>query len=108
MADVDFDSQNAEGGVCDQIRAQYDLAAKNWYIKYGDLGVHHRVEDAFMKQKHRMVWERRHGTVGAGMKTKGEEGWGEIPHKPFVGLFGEKIDEEKMKKEEKKWSMNFS
>ena len=59
-----------------------------------------------MKQKHRMVWERRHGTVGSGMKKKGEEGWGEVPDKPFVGLFGEPIDEE-ARKADKKWSMNF-
>lgn len=24
----------------------------------------------FMKQKHRMAWERRHGPVGSGMKQK--------------------------------------
>jgi len=93
----EYPDQNEEGGVCNEIRAQYDLAAKNWYIKYGDLGMHHRVEDAFMKQKHRMVWERRHGTVGAGMKVKGEEGWGEVPKKPLKGIFGESINEEKMK-----------
>ena len=47
--------QNEEGGVCDKIRAQYDLAMKNWYIKYGDLGMRHRVEDAFMKQGHNSI-----------------------------------------------------
>lgn len=26
-----------------------------------------------MKQKHRMIWERRHGPVGTGMKPKSEE-----------------------------------
>ena len=41
--------------MCNQIREQYDLAAKNWYIKYGDMGVHHKAEDALMKQKHRMA-----------------------------------------------------
>ena len=35
----------------------------------GDLGAYNRVEDAYMKQKHRMIWERRHGPVGSGMKT---------------------------------------
>jgi len=24
-----------------------------------------------MKQKHRLMWERRHGPVGTGMKTEG-------------------------------------
>ena len=42
--------QNEQGGMCEKIRDQYDLAIKNWYIKYGDLGMHHRVEHAFMKQ----------------------------------------------------------
>ena len=27
-------------------------------------------EQALMKQKHRMAWERRHGPVGTGMKTQ--------------------------------------
>lgn len=34
----------------------------------GDIGPRPDVKDAFMKQKHRMVWERRHGPVGSGMK----------------------------------------
>lgn len=34
----------------------------------GDLGPYNKVSDAYMKQKHRMVWERRHGPVGTGMK----------------------------------------
>lgn len=34
----------------------------------GDLGIKCDVVHAFMKQKHRMVWERRHGPVGSGMK----------------------------------------
>jgi NADH dehydrogenase (ubiquinone) 1 beta subcomplex subunit 10 len=25
--------------------------------------------ECYMKQKHRLVWERRHGPVGTGMKT---------------------------------------
>jgi len=104
----EYPDHNEEGGVCDKIRAQYDLAMKNWYIKYGDLGMRHRVEDAFMKQKHRMVWERRHGQVGAGMKLKGEEGWGEIPKKPIKGFIGETIDEEEMKKDKHKtWTLNW-
>lgn len=35
----------------------------------GDLGVYGSVKDAYMKQKHRLIWERRHGKVGSGMKT---------------------------------------
>lgn len=34
----------------------------------GDLGGYGDVRAAYMKQKHRMIWERRHGPVGTGMK----------------------------------------
>lgn len=34
----------------------------------GDLGPMNNVAHAYMKQKHRMIWERRHGPVGSGMK----------------------------------------
>lgn len=36
----------------------------------GDLGGHQFVVEALMKQKHRMVWERRHGPVGSGITNK--------------------------------------
>lgn len=36
----------------------------------GDLGAFGNVKDAYMKQKHRMIWERRHGPVGTGRKDK--------------------------------------
>jgi NADH dehydrogenase (ubiquinone) 1 beta subcomplex subunit 10 len=35
-----------------------------------DLGPHNNVRDAYQKQKHRMLWERRHGKVGTGMKDQ--------------------------------------
>ncbi|XP_046991510.1 NADH dehydrogenase [ubiquinone] 1 beta subcomplex subunit 10 [Schistocerca americana] len=53
---------------CKLLLDQYNKAAENWFIKYGDLGFVGDVRDAFMKQKHRMVWERRHGPVGSGMR----------------------------------------
>ncbi|KAK7085079.1 NADH-ubiquinone oxidoreductase subunit 10 [Halocaridina rubra] len=53
---------------CAEIFEAYDKAAENWFIKYGDLGFYGTVKDAYMKQKHRMLWERRHGPVGSGMK----------------------------------------
>lgn len=37
----------------------------------GDLGGYANAKACYMKQKHRMIWERRHGPVGSGMK--GEE-----------------------------------
>lgn len=32
----------------------------------GDLRAESHARDAYMKQKHRMVWERRYGKVGTG------------------------------------------
>ncbi|XP_068200259.1 NADH dehydrogenase [ubiquinone] 1 beta subcomplex subunit 10-like [Palaemon carinicauda] len=53
---------------CAPLREAYEKAAENWFIKYGDLGAYGNVKDAYMKQKHRLIWERRHGPVGTGMK----------------------------------------
>lgn len=41
----------------------------------GDLGYYGNAETAYFKQKHRLVWERRHGKVGSGRKdvNKNEE-----------------------------------
>jgi len=55
---------------CLILRDQYELAAANWFTKYGDLGADFHVKKAYMKQKHRLLWERRHGPVGCGMKDK--------------------------------------
>lgn len=38
----------------------------------GDLGGYGSARDCYMKQKHRLIWERRHGPVGSGMKTTEE------------------------------------
>ncbi|XP_012267111.2 NADH dehydrogenase [ubiquinone] 1 beta subcomplex subunit 10 [Athalia rosae] len=55
---------------CTPIYQQYEDASTNWFMKYGDLGAYGNVRDAYMKQKHRMVWERRYGPVGTGMTPK--------------------------------------
>lgn len=34
----------------------------------GDLGATGKARECYMKQKHRMIWERRHGKIGSGMK----------------------------------------
>lgn len=39
----------------------------------GDLGYYGTSLTAYMKQKHRMIWERRHGKIGTGRKDKREE-----------------------------------
>ncbi|XP_034936198.1 NADH dehydrogenase [ubiquinone] 1 beta subcomplex subunit 10 [Chelonus insularis] len=54
--------------VCDYLDDALEDASTNWNIKHGDLSGYPHVREAFMKQKHRMVWERRHGPVGTGMK----------------------------------------
>jgi len=41
---------------------------RNWEMKHGDLGVNNTALNAFYKQKHRMVFERRHGPIGYGKK----------------------------------------
>ena len=40
------------------------------HFKDGDLGPHNNVVGAYMKQKHRLLWERRNGPVGTGMKNQ--------------------------------------
>lgn len=55
---------------CKNVLKQYEEATANWFTKYGDLGGYHNVKTAYMKQKHRMIWERRHGPVGSGMKSE--------------------------------------
>ncbi|CAK9833443.1 NADH dehydrogenase [ubiquinone] 1 beta subcomplex subunit 10 [Anthophora retusa] len=45
-------------------------ASAAWFAKYGDLGAPGNVITAFMKQKHRMIWERRHGPIGSGITNK--------------------------------------
>ncbi|XP_053988346.1 NADH dehydrogenase [ubiquinone] 1 beta subcomplex subunit 10 [Hylaeus volcanicus] len=56
--------------LCLDLHKTYEDAAEAYFIKYGDLGIKCDVVNAFMKQKHRMIWERRHGPVGSGMNEK--------------------------------------
>lgn len=55
---------------CMDIYKEYTNASDAWFMKYGEMGVHMNVKSAYMKQKHRMIWERRHGPVGTGMKNQ--------------------------------------
>jgi len=43
----------------------YEENELNFFIKYGELGTNADVRDAYMKQKHRMIWERRHPEIMA-------------------------------------------
>merc|ERR1712080_585409 len=66
VIDLDEGSEH----VCKPLFDTYNNAAKNYFIKYGELGVLNcAAERALMKQKHRLMWERRHGEVGTGMKN---------------------------------------
>ncbi|GLH10691.1 hypothetical protein R5R35_009087 [Gryllus longicercus] len=67
-----YESPNIE--KCRPLHEQYLKESENWFIKYGDLGAYGDVKAAFMKQKHRMVWERRHGPVGTGMRENAAQG----------------------------------
>ncbi|XP_059145821.1 NADH dehydrogenase [ubiquinone] 1 beta subcomplex subunit 10-like [Physella acuta] len=44
---------------CQQIEEDYNQAADNWFIKYGDMRSERGALEAYMKQKHRLIWERR-------------------------------------------------
>jgi hypothetical protein len=39
----------------------------------GDLGGYATAKSCYLKQKHRAIWERRHGKIGSGMKTEKSE-----------------------------------
>ena len=40
-----------------------ERAAANFYIKYGDMRSPIKAEEVLMKQKHRLIWERRNGPL---------------------------------------------
>lgn len=44
---------------CKKVIDDYIDTQDNYFIKYGELGCYTTVIDAYMKQKHRMIWERR-------------------------------------------------
>lgn len=42
---------------------------RHFLLPDGDLGGYTNAKSAYMKQKHRLIWERRHGPVGSNKKT---------------------------------------
>lgn len=48
---------------CGPVVEDYEEAELNWFIKYGELGTETDAIDVLMKQKHRMIWERRHPEI---------------------------------------------
>jgi NADH dehydrogenase (ubiquinone) 1 beta subcomplex subunit 10 len=73
---------------CQGVLDTYNKASEHWFTKCklinshsktsidkylsildGDLGGYANAKSCYLKQKHRAIWERRHGPVGSGMKT---------------------------------------
>ncbi|PIO67870.1 hypothetical protein TELCIR_10367 [Teladorsagia circumcincta] len=52
-----------ECGVNDKVIEDLEENELNFFIKYGELGSEADVRDAYMKQKHRLIWERRHPEI---------------------------------------------
>jgi len=48
-----------EAHKCQPLLDTWKDAETNLFVKYGDVSMYSSVIDAYMKQKHRMVWERR-------------------------------------------------
>jgi len=48
---------------CGELREDAERANANFYIKYGDMRAPLRAEEVLMKQKHRLIWERRNGPL---------------------------------------------
>lgn len=45
----------------------------NYFIKYGELGMEASVIDVYMKQKHRLIWQRRNPEIMAKRQKDYEE-----------------------------------
>jgi len=58
---------------CGPVLEDYEEAELNWFIKYGELGAETDAVDVLMKQKHRMIWERRHPEIMAERERKLKE-----------------------------------
>ena len=51
------------------LKTSIDFEINNFlFFLDGDLGAYGDAKAAYMKQKHRLIWERRHGPVGSGMR----------------------------------------
>ncbi|XP_053624022.1 NADH dehydrogenase [ubiquinone] 1 beta subcomplex subunit 10-like [Plodia interpunctella] len=49
--------------ACKEVLERYQDAEECWFIKYGDLGANGDARKAYMKQKHRMIFEKRYGQL---------------------------------------------
>jgi NADH dehydrogenase (ubiquinone) 1 beta subcomplex subunit 10 len=48
---------------CGELKRDYEIAQANFYIKYGDMKFPATAQNVLMKQKHRLIWERRNGPL---------------------------------------------
>jgi NADH dehydrogenase (ubiquinone) 1 beta subcomplex subunit 10 len=62
-----FEVHFKKSGVSKCLKAleEFEEADLNCFIKYGELGNSTDVKDCYMKQKHRLIWERRHPEIMA-------------------------------------------
>lgn len=70
---------------CIPLMEDYQEAELNFFIKYGELGVRGDVRHALAKQKHRMIWERRHPEIMA----EREAAWKEHRKEAALGRYDE-------------------
>ncbi|CAB01876.1 NADH dehydrogenase [ubiquinone] 1 beta subcomplex subunit 10 [Caenorhabditis elegans] len=54
---------NPDHSPCAKVIEDMEENELNFFMKYGELGGESDVRDAYMKQKHRMIWERRHPEI---------------------------------------------
>ncbi|KAL7080352.1 hypothetical protein ACQ4LE_000393 [Meloidogyne hapla] len=59
--------------MCSKYIEDYEEGDLNFFIKYGEIGTSSDVVDAYMKQKHRLIWERRHPEIMNERKRLTEE-----------------------------------
>ncbi|XP_055338174.1 NADH dehydrogenase [ubiquinone] 1 beta subcomplex subunit 10-like [Paramacrobiotus metropolitanus] len=45
--------------ACHKVTEDFEQALTNFFLRYGEVGYNSSVIEPYMKQKHRMIWERR-------------------------------------------------
>ena len=56
---MDIHKQYDGMSKCKDLKAEYDKTLTNYFIKYGELYSQASAIDVYMKQKHRLIWQRR-------------------------------------------------
>jgi len=58
---------------CMEAIENYEKNELNFYVKYGEIGSIGGAEKAYFKQKHRLIWERRHPEIMAERQRQVEQ-----------------------------------